>query len=144
MRNIKLTIAYDGGNYLGWQKTSIGLSIEETLQITLEQIFQHPIVLQAASRTDAGVHADGQVVNFFTDKTKLSLDKLTFSLNKLLPKDIAILSIEEMAETFHPTLDCKGKEYWYQVCYDLKRAFSRTKISFRCGPIEKQRPQRLF
>lgn len=113
MHNIKLTLAYDGTRYLGWQKTRMGPSIEETLQGVLEQILQHPVPLQAASRTDAGVHANGQVVNFLTAKNS---SKLLLSANALLPKDIVVLELEEQPLDFHPTLDAKGKEYHYYVC----------------------------
>ncbi len=116
--NIKLTVAYDGGAYLGWQKTSMGPSIEEVLQQTLEQILQHETPLQAASRTDAGVHAIGQIVNFYTSK-QLCLERLKISLNSLLPKDIAVMQAEIAAENFHPTLDCIGKEYHYALCYGI-------------------------
>lgn len=115
MHNIKLVVAYDGGKYLGWQKTKMGPSIEETLQATIEQIVQHPAPLQAASRTDAGVHATGQVVNFLTSKSLL-LTPFTLSLNSLLPKDIVVLSAHLMSSSFHPTLDSIGKEYRYNVC----------------------------
>jgi tRNA pseudouridine38-40 synthase len=117
MQNIKLTVAYDGGAYLGWQKTPMGPSIEETLQTVLEQILQHPTPLQAASRTDAGVHALGQVVNFLSSKESIDLHRLQISLNSLLPKDIAVLDIEKVPPAFHPTLDCSGKEYHYNVCF---------------------------
>ncbi len=116
MDNIKLTIAYDGTGYLGWQKTSMGPSIEETLQGILEKILQEKIVLQASSRTDAGVHAQGQIVNFFTHKETLDLQRFVISLNQLLPKDIAILHAERMAENFHPTLDVTKKCYHYTIC----------------------------
>lgn len=120
MHNIKLVIAYDGTAYLGWQKTPTGPSIEAALQNVLEKILQHEVALQAASRTDAGVHAVGQVVNFLTlhPPQKFGLDKLKISLNSLLPKDISVLSVEEASPHFHPTLDCKGKEYCYYVCWD--------------------------
>jgi tRNA pseudouridine38-40 synthase len=114
--NIRLTIAYDGTLYLGWQKTSMGPSIESTLQQVIEQILQHPAPLQAASRTDAGVHALGQTVNFLTSKIDLDLRKFRTSLNRLLPKDIAVLQADLMPLSFHPTLDCTGKEYRYYVC----------------------------
>lgn len=112
-KNVKLTLAYDGTRYLGWQKTPNGPTIEGTLQSVLEKILQHPIHLQAASRTDAGVHAQGQVVNFFTCK---DTEKLQISLNGLLPKDIVVQKVEPTFPTFHPTLDCSSKEYLYQVC----------------------------
>lgn len=117
MQNIKLIIAYDGTKYRGWQKTSTGPSIEQTLQNTLEQILQHPVALQAASRTDAGVHAKGQVVNFFTSHLHLDVDRFQISLNSLLPKDISVIDAKKALPNFHPTLDCKGKEYRYYICY---------------------------
>lgn len=115
MSNIKLVIAYDGTRYFGWQATPTGPSIEETLQQTLEQILQHPVALQAASRTDAGVHAIGQVVNFITSKSP-DLVRLTISLNQLLPKDVAVMDASFMDEAFHPTLDVTGKTYRYSLC----------------------------
>ncbi len=117
MHNIKLIVAYDGRSYLGWQKTRMGPSIEADLQRVIEQIVQHPAPLQAASRTDAGVHAQGQVVNFLTSKIHLNLDKFRISLNSLLPKDIVILQVMLMPASFHPTLDCTGKEYRYFICF---------------------------
>lgn len=115
--NIKLTVAYDGTAYLGWQKTLMGPNIEESLQKGIEQILQHPVSLQAASRTDAGVHAQGQVVNFCTSKTQIDLKRLQIGINSLLPRDIVVLDVEKASTSFHPTLDCKGKEYRYYVCY---------------------------
>lgn len=117
MQNIKLVLAYDGTAYLGWQKTHEGPSIEGELQKALETILQHPVHLQAASRTDAGVHAAGQVVNFLVSKEHLDLSQLQISLNSLLPKDISALNVEVMAPGFHPTVDCIGKEYRYYLCY---------------------------
>lgn len=115
--NIKLTLSYDGTNYLGWQKTNTGPSIEETLEQVLEKLLQEKIVLQAASRTDAHVHAVGQVVNFFTNKER-DLNLLLIGLNALLPKDIAVFAIEKKDPQFHPTLDVIAKEYRYYICYD--------------------------
>ncbi len=124
MKNIALTVSYDGTSFFGWQKTECGPSIEEHLQTALEQIVQHPVVLQAASRTDRGVHAEGQVVNFFA-KESVSL----ISLNGLLPKQIRICKVEIKPDSFHPTLDVVGKEYHYRLCLGAvqqpqKRLFS--------------------
>lgn len=118
MRNIRLTVAYDGTHYLGWQKTHMGPSIEGTLEIVLSRILQEKINLQAASRTDAGVHAKGQIVNFIT-RNPFSLQRLLISINSLLPNDIAVLDIEQAQDNFHPTLDCISKEYHYSLCYGL-------------------------
>ena len=115
-KNIVLTIAYDGTNYFGWQKTNRGPSVEEALQKVLEKILQHKIHLQAASRTDRGVHADAQIVNFFTTKKHLDLGRLQLSLNKLLSPDIRIMEIHEASDTnFHPTLKAIAKEYHYKI-----------------------------
>lgn len=129
MNNIKLTIAYEGTNYLGWQKTKMGPSIEEALEKALKQILQHEIHLQAASRTDRGVHASGQVVNFFTPKTLHCSDKFLTGINSLIPKDISVTYLELAGPNFHPTLDCQGKEYHYHLCFGrfqqpLERHFS--------------------
>jgi tRNA pseudouridine38-40 synthase len=121
MRNIKLILSYDGRAYLGWQKTRTGQSIEQTLQNVIEKIVQHPVHLQAASRTDAGVHANGQVVNFTTSKTHLDLERFCVSLNSLLPKDIVALRADWMPASFHPTLDSICKEYRYFICFGSKQ-----------------------
>lgn len=114
--NIKLKIAYEGTAYFGWQKTPTGPSIEETLERAMRQILQAPIELQAASRTDRGVHALGQVVNANLSKST-PLDKLRIGLNALLPPDIVVREIVEMPAEFHATLHAKSKEYSYEMCY---------------------------
>ena len=117
MKNIKLIIAYDGSHFFGWQITATGPSVEETLQKTLQNVLQENVCLQAASRTDRGVHAEGQVVNFVTHQVTLNLQKLTKSLNALLPQTVQVISAEEMALSFHPTLDATGKQYAYTLCF---------------------------
>lgn len=121
MRNIRLTIAYDGTNYFGWQKTQEGPSIETTLVKVFFQILQHPVIVQAASRTDAGVHARGQVINVILPNALPTLNQLRISLACLLPKDIAVLDIIQVDDSFHPTLDCVSKEYHYSVCYGISQ-----------------------
>lgn len=121
MQKIKLIIAYDGTSYLGWQKTKMGPSIEETVEKILSQILQEKISLDAASRTDAGVHAEGQVVCFTTEKTP-DLTKLSSSLSSLLPTDISLVSASFVPLNFHPTLDNRGKEYHYRLCFSKSLA----------------------
>lgn len=115
-QNIKGILSYDGTQYFGWQKTKMGPSIEEILQNVLERILQHPIKIQAASRTDRGVHAIGQVINFFTNKSFVDLPKLLKGIRGLLPKDISMHTLEFVGENFHPTIDNTGKEYHYFIC----------------------------
>jgi tRNA pseudouridine38-40 synthase len=116
MKNIALRLAYDGTRYFGWQKNNRGPSIEQTLQEVLEQVLNEQVVLQAASRTDRGVHAEGQVVNFFTKKSK-TIESLLWSLNALLPKDITIIEGWYASLDFHPTLHAVGKKYAYTLCF---------------------------
>ncbi|MBA3816015.1 MAG: tRNA pseudouridine(38-40) synthase TruA [Parachlamydiaceae bacterium] len=121
MRNIRLKIAYDGANYLGWQKTDAGPSIESTFENIFFKILQEYVYIQAASRTDAGVHARGQVINIRLPKARPSLIQLRMSLACLLPNDLAVLELSEAAENFHPTLDCISKEYHYSVCHGISQ-----------------------
>jgi tRNA pseudouridine38-40 synthase len=116
-------LAYVGTHYKGWQG-----SIEKKLSSALETLLQHPVALQAASRTDAGVHAWGQVVNFFSS-TELPLNRMQHRLNQLLPPDIVVRSLSLEDPSFHPTLDARGKEYLYTLCsgpvqLPYRRAFS--------------------
>lgn len=115
MRKIKLTISYDGTNYCGWQIQPNGLSIQEVIQNHLSCILASPIQIFGAGRTDAGVHATGQVAHFETAK-QLPLFDLKKGLNALLPEDIRISQIEEVDSSFHSRFQAKGKTYIYKVC----------------------------
>lgn len=115
MRNIVLILSYLGTSFVGWQKSRFGDSIEEELEKALSRILRETPKLQAASRTDAGVHARGQVVNFMTHNP-IELPLLQRALNGTLPKGISVLSIREAEEDFHPTLGSIKKEYHYSLC----------------------------
>jgi tRNA pseudouridine38-40 synthase len=114
MTHIVLIIAYDGTAYYGWQTTKEGPSVEAVLQTVLHQIFQEPIYLQAASRTDRGVHAEWQVVDFVTSKSP-NLQRLVVSLNELLPSDVRCRYARIAPTQFHPTLDVERKTYRYLI-----------------------------
>lgn len=115
-KNIFALVAYEGTRYLGWQKTATGPSIQESLEKALATLLKIESKAEAASRTDAGVHAQGQIVNFFVDQ-EVSLEKLLRGMNALLPKDIVVRHLEEARPSFHPTLEAKAKEYHYQVVF---------------------------
>ncbi len=115
-RNVKLILAYRGCPYLGWQETGVGPTIEGELQKAVERLVRHPVQLQAASRTDAGVHAEGQVVNFRTEND-VPLWKLFQALNNLLPREIRVVDVTEAEEHFHPTLDANAKHYRYRIAH---------------------------
>lgn len=117
-KNFLLLICYDGSDFSGWQDTGQKRTVEKELRTALEKILDHHVTLQAASRTDAKVHARGQVVNFFTEDIKYSLEEFCYRLNRILPSDLRVLEIREMPLSFHPTTEAKGKTYIYQVCSD--------------------------
>ncbi|KRQ87265.1 tRNA pseudouridine synthase A [Caloramator mitchellensis] len=114
MRNIKLIIEYDGTNYCGWQKQKNGISIEEMIEKSIEKILKEKVELIGSSRTDAKVHAKGQVANFFTN-TRVPAEKICNALNSVLPEDIKIIHSEEVSKEFHSRYDSKGKKYSYLI-----------------------------
>ncbi len=114
MKTVKLILEYDGSNYMGWQIQKHGKTIQGTVKEALEKILHHEVTLKGASRTDAGVHAFGQVAVFKTTR-KISPLKIQKALNGLLPPDIKVISAEEVPETFDPRKNAKGKTYLYRI-----------------------------
>lgn len=122
MRNIKLLLEYDGTGYVGWQRQASssdaveenGRSIQGEIESVLEKILQSKVNLVGAGRTDAGVHARGQIANFRTDSI-LSADQIRGGLNGLLPEDIVVHSVEEVAFDFHARYSAKGRVYSYLI-----------------------------
>jgi len=114
MRNLKLTIEYKGTNYAGFQRQPDQLTIQEVLEKTLSQILQEEIVITGAGRTDAGVHAKGQGVNFLS-KSSMECGRMKWSANSLLPTDIVIREIVEVGESFHARHDAISREYKYII-----------------------------
>jgi tRNA pseudouridine38-40 synthase len=114
MKNIKITIEYNGCGYSGWQRQLNGVSIEETIDTVLSKVTNEKIKLFGASRTDAGVHARGQVANFTTNCV-IPANKYPAVLNGKLPKDIVILQGEEVPLNFHARYHTTGKTYSYTI-----------------------------
>lgn len=116
MSNYKLTIAYDGTRYNGWQKQG---NTDKTIQGKIEAVISifanEPVEISGAGRTDAGVHAKGQAANVQLKKKGCEEELLRY-LNEYLPEDICILSAEEVPERFHARLSAKGKHYRYCIC----------------------------
>lgn len=121
MRNIKLIIEYDGTNYSGWQVQKNAASIQETIQDALEKITGSRPELHGSGRTDAGVHAKGQVANFLID-SKIKADRFAFALNAVLPEDIVVKSSSEMALDFHARFNAVGKQYSYHIINSRQRS----------------------
>ncbi len=104
MRRIMLRVSYDGTNYCGWQKQPNGITVEETLNRAVSELTGEDIRVIGASRTDAGVHALGNVAVFDTE-SPIPADKFSFALNQRLPKDIAVQESCEVGPDFHPEHD---------------------------------------
>lgn len=114
MNNYKLTIQYDGTNYSGWQIQSNANSIQQEVINAIKIILKEDVNLIGSGRTDAGVHAIGQVANFKAEK-EIDLYKFQFQLNSILPEDISITSIQKADEKFHSRFDAKKRTYLYLI-----------------------------
>lgn len=117
MRNIKLTLQYDGTNYAGWQVQKNAKTVQEVLQNTIKCIVGERVNLIASGRTDSGVHASAQVANFKT-KTKIPALNLQMALNFKLPKDIAVVSAEDVPLKFNSQHCARSKVYRYTIVND--------------------------
>lgn len=114
MKNIKLTIEYDGTDFCGWQK-QVGLrTVEGVLNNALSVVLNEEVSIIGSGRTDAKVHALGQVANFKSE-TQIALDRFSRAVNAYLPRDVAILSAEEVPMEFHSRYEPKRKTYIYKV-----------------------------
>lgn len=114
MRNIKLTIEYDGKNFSGWQTQPDKESIQDEIEFAIEAITGEKIEIIGSGRTDAGVHALGQVANFHTNSS-IEIEKIPYAINSKLKKSIVIKNAEEVEERFHARYNCKGKTYRYII-----------------------------
>jgi len=114
MKRIKLTVAYDGSNYVGWQVQKNGVAVEQVLNEHLTRLLKEDITVIGASRTDSGVHALGNVAVFDSD-TRIPVEKICYALNKELPDDIKIISSEETEADFHPRHRNSVKTYCYSI-----------------------------
>lgn len=114
MRNIALVIEYDGTNYHGWQCQPNGITVEEALRGVVARILDHDVKIYAGGRTDAGVHASGQVVNFHTGKD-VPLISLRKGLNSMLPDDIKVKAALEVDRSFHARYSARSKVYSYII-----------------------------
>lgn len=119
MKRVKLVVAYDGTNYHGWQVQDNGITIEKVLNRTISELVQEDIKVIGASRTDAGVHAWGNVAVFDTE-SRIPGDKFSFALNQRLPEDIRIQESCEVDADFHPRYADTVKTYEYNI---LNRRF---------------------
>ena len=114
MRNIKIEIQYNGKNYCGWQKQPSSLGIQGTIEKSIYEITNEKVKITGSGRTDAGVHALGQVANFKIE-SNIPSEKIANALNAKLPKDIAIVNSCEVDDDFHSRYSAKKKTYRYLI-----------------------------
>ncbi len=144
IQNIRLLIEYDGTNYHGWQRQSspnrgagdLHQTIQGTIEDVLSGIIKHPAKAVAAGRTDAGVHATGQVMHF---KTTLQINESSWvkAVNSLLPADIVVRKAEYVSEDFHARFDAKSKVYTYFILNSaLPSAFQRNYVWHIKQPLD--------
>jgi len=114
VRNIKIIVEYDGTKYSGWQIQKNGTSIQGMLTNAIHQVCPDVDKINGAGRTDAGVHAFGQVANFITESS-IPANKIPDAVNSLLPKDIVVREASSVDRDFHPRFSAKGKKYMYIV-----------------------------
>ena len=115
--------SYKGTNYYGWQKQVGYISVQSKIEEVLSQIYDTPINITGSGRTDAGVHAYKQYFHFVTEKEK-DLKQLAYAMNKMLPEDIHILSLEKVDDDFHARYNAKRKIYEYDILLKNKEVFN--------------------
>lgn len=140
MKNYKITIQYDGTRYSGWQvQKCTPDTIQGKIEHVLETLAGHPVEIMGSGRTDAGVHARGQVANFYMED-EFDKEKIFTWLNEHLPKDIAIRQIEEVSERFHSRFSAKSKTYVYRIhTGDFSNVFERKFVYDYKGKLDVKR-----
>jgi tRNA pseudouridine38-40 synthase len=138
-RNIKLTIEYDGSAYHGWQRQANAATVQEVLEDAMAGLVGHPVTLYGSGRTDAGVHALGQVANFRTTST-IPTERFHLAINGAIPRDIAVLSAEDVPDDFHARYSATGKTYRYTiVCRPVRPAVGAAFVHWVRSPLDADR-----
>ena len=114
MKNIKLTIEYDGSHYAGWQRQPNAVTVQQKIEEALKKLTGEKIRVTGSGRTDSGVHARGQAANFLTNSS-IPPEKFSYALNSLLPRDIRIVCSREVDGSFHARFSATGKRYKYSL-----------------------------
>ncbi|MDF0479180.1 tRNA pseudouridine(38-40) synthase TruA [Vagococcus sp. PNs007] len=133
MKNIKLTIEYDGKRYLGWQRLGDSdKTIQGKIEATLSKMTGEELEIVGSGRTDSGTHARGQVANFKTMST-MTPEKMMNYLNNTLPRDIVVTKVEEVPERFHARYNAAGKQYSYYVWNKETPSAIERNFSYHCS-----------
>jgi tRNA pseudouridine38-40 synthase len=117
VRRLKLTVAYDGGAYHGFQRQQNAIAVQQVLEERLAPLFGHELRMNGAGRTDTGVHAWGQVVHFDTDG-RIPAERIPKASRGMLPRDIAVVAAEEVEASFHARKSAVAKRYLYRLRHD--------------------------
>jgi tRNA pseudouridine38-40 synthase len=121
LHGLRLTLAYDGTAFAGFQRQPSERTVQSELEAAIARVTQHPVVVRGAGRTDAGVHADGQIVAFDTER-ELPPRRWLLALNRYLPDDVAVRAVSECAPGYHPRFDALDKLYRYLFYLGLGRS----------------------
>lgn len=116
-RTIRLTLAYDGTGFLGWQEQAQGRTVQGVLQAALLEIHGHPVDVVGAGRTDSGVHATGQAAHFLTDNASIPAERFRDAINAHLPRDVRVLESREAAAAFHARRSAVLRVYRYYLAF---------------------------
>lgn len=136
MKTWKITLEYDGSKYRGWQEQRNARTVMGELRRATEQIYKGEVEIQGSGRTDAGVHASGQVAHLrVPSHPRLEADRLMRDLNELLPAEIAVLAIEPAPSRFHARHDAISRTYVYQIAR-RKSAFSKKYVWWIKEPLD--------
>ncbi len=136
MRNLRMTLAYDGTGYAGWQVQPGRPTIQGVLEDRLARLLSEPVRIAGAGRTDAGVHALAQVANFRTT-CRIPVDGLRRGVNARLPRQIRVLRVEEVEPGFHARSDARGKEYAYRMAVvEVLSPFDAPFTTRVSGPVD--------
>jgi tRNA pseudouridine38-40 synthase len=134
--NIKVVLEYDGTNFAGWQQQAHGRTVEAELKKALRKITGQDLTVYAAGRTDAGAHAEGQVVSFYTDG-RIAPSRMVAALNARLPDDVAVLSAEVVPDDFHARYAARWRRYRYRYLDRPARpALERGRCWHVRGPLD--------
>jgi len=114
MRNLFVKVSYDGSGFNGFQSQPYGRTVQDEIETAIKKLTGETIIIIGSGRTDAGVHAQGQVFNFYTDSS-IPTERWAIALNTRLPKDVVILEVKEVPEHFHARRSAKRKTYRYTI-----------------------------
>jgi len=141
-RNVKLTIEYDGSRYHGWQRQANAPTVQQALEEAIGRVVGHRVTLHGSGRTDAGVHALGQVANFRT-RSAIPAAQLPHAVNANVADDIAVLRAEDVAPDFHARYSAKRKTYRYRIlCRPVRPAVGAAYVCWRRHPLDVAAMQR--